>query len=175
MNMCRCHFGKIELPRSQTGGTALQALAFRRPRVFSALRPSYIHLRYLMSFPVLSTGIDTVQKVSSLICHDLASWASQQHSSLRWREAPLNWSVKSFKVAMERALHGIESFVYYFVVELDKIVDRNLNILVALPSRENTKLCAFSRPEPTIKTSLQDYSRLRVQNLTRDDMMCSIV
>lgn len=128
-----------------------------------------------MSFPVLSTGIDTVQKVSSLICHDLASWASQQYSSLRGREAPLNWNVKSFKVAMERALHGIESFVYIFVVELDKIVDKNLNILVALQSRENTKLCVLSRPEPTIKTSLQDYSRLRVHNLIRDDMMCSIV
>lgn len=100
--------------------------------------------------------------------------AMTSKESFRSKDADTDWSVTELTSLCVATLENYSTSVCIFVDGLDEVVDPDavalMQILDTWKSISSVKICLASRPEPRINRRLRIFQRLRLQDLTVNDM-----
>jgi hypothetical protein len=100
-----------------------------------------------------------------------------QSRNFDWKLSDTDWSTKELERTLRDALNSLARPVCMFIDGLDEIdrVDpaepfHIMDFIELLQKASGIKLCVSSRPEPLFESRLIQYSHLRVQDLTEQDI-----
>lgn len=131
-------------------------------------------------------GTQMQQNIKGLLCSLLYQLLQSSTGALNYilsfveganrKDADTDWSTGELQRSCLRILASYERPVCIFLDGLDEVdpkdgVTQLLSLVKQMSQNENIKVCLASRPEPLLQNRLSIHPRLRLQDLTRGDLV----
>lgn len=139
----------------------------------------------ILAFFFWNSGTKLQRSISGMLCsllhqilmENMASLTEllREEPALSHKETIFDWSVEELQQTVLEVFSNRTYSYCLFIDGLDEVEYKEgqaelIQILDKFRCQPNVKLCISSRPEPILKESLKTYPKLRLQDLTSDDI-----
>jgi len=139
----------------------------------------------ILSFFFWNSGTKLQRSISGMLCsllHQILlenmtnlTALLRERPALSYKETIFDWSVEELQQALLEVFSNRTYSYCLFIDGLDEVEYKDgqaelIQIIDTFRCQTNVKLCVSSRPEPILKESLKTYPKLRLQDLTSNDI-----